>query len=134
VVAHGTLTPRRGWSISGVLQYYSTLPLNLLAGTNTVQGTAARPLVNGDFLSRNAGTGCDSFTVSARVSKSFVWRERARVEVTAEAFNALNHRNDVSLNATFGPGAYPANPLPSFGQATVAGDPRGGQLGLRVSF
>jgi hypothetical protein len=134
VVVHGTLTPRRGWSVSGVLQYYSALPLNVLAGSNTVQGTAARPVVNGDFLARNAGTGNDLFTVSARVSKSFAWGERVRVEATAEAFNAMNHRNNVALNATFGPGAYPANPLPTFGQATVAGDPRGGQLGLRVSF
>jgi hypothetical protein len=134
VVVHGTVTPRQGWSVSGVLQYYSALPLNVLAGTNTVQGTPARPMVNGDFIPRNAGTGNDLFTVSARVSKSFVLHDRVRVEATAEAFNALNHRNNLTLNATFGAGAYPANPLPSFRQPTGAGEPRSGQLGLRVSF
>ncbi|GAC1428960.1 MAG: hypothetical protein NVSMB62_26750 [Acidobacteriaceae bacterium] len=31
---------------------------------------------------------------------------RLRLEGMAEAFNALNHRNNLTLNANFGPGAY----------------------------
>jgi len=134
VMTHGTVTPLRGWSVSGALQYCSAFPLNVLTGTNTVQGTPSRPVVNGDYLPRNAGSGNDLFTASARVSKQFVWRERFRVEALVEAFNALNHRNNLTLNATFGPGAYPTNPLPTFRQVTSTGDRRSGQFGLRISF
>ena len=133
MTANGAVTGK-GWVLSGMLQYYSAFPLNVLAGSNTVQGTAARPVVNGDFVTRNAGTGNDLFTVSARISRVFSLRERVRMEVIAEAFNALNHRKNLSLNANFGPGAYPANPLPSFRQVTATGDPRSAQIALRMTF
>jgi hypothetical protein len=48
-----------------------------------------------------------------------------------EAFNLLNHVNIVQVNNTFGPGSMP---LPTFGQATAAADPRQVQLGIRWSF
>ena len=32
-----------GFQLSGMLQYYSSFPLNITSGSNTVQGTAARP-------------------------------------------------------------------------------------------
>ena len=125
----------RGFEWSGSLQYYSALPFNITTGANTTQGTAARPaLANGASLSRNAGTGFDFFTVSARLSRNFRIDQRWRVQALAEAFNALNHRNDIIPNGVFGAGAYPANPLPAFGQATAVGDPRSVQLALRVIF
>src|SRR5262249_9352411 len=46
-----------GFQLSGMLQYYSTLPFNILAGTNTTQGTPARPIVNGSYIPRNTGLG-----------------------------------------------------------------------------
>lgn len=134
VVVHGTATPGRRWSVGGLLQYYSALPLNVLAGTNTIQGTPARPSVGGEFIARNAGTGNDLFTVSARVSRWFRIRERARLEAIAEAFNALNHRNNLTLNTSFGPGAYPGAPLPGFRQVTAVSEARSAQLALRFSF
>lgn len=124
----------RGFDFGAVLQYYSALPFNVTSGSNTVQGTAARPLVNGAYLARNAGTGFDLLNVSARASRAFSLGERRRLEAIAECFNALNHVNGVTLNGTFGPGAYPANPLPSFRQTTGVADPRSAQLALRVSF
>ena len=60
--------------------------------------------------------------------------ERVRVEALAEAFNALNHRNNLTLNGVFGAGAYPANPSPAFRQVTAVNDPRAAQFALRVSF
>jgi TonB-dependent receptor-like protein len=123
-----------GFQLSGVLQYYSALPLNITSGLTTVEGTAARPVVDGAFIARNAGTGPDFFTASARVSRSFKARGRMRVEALAEVFNLTNRRNVVALNGNFGPGAYPADPSPAFGQATAVGDSRSAQLALRVSF
>jgi hypothetical protein len=124
----------RGFQLSGMLQYYSALPLNITSGVNTIQGTAGRPLVNGNYIGRNAGTGNDLFSVSTRLSRSFALSERVSVEALAEAFNALNHRNNLTKNGVFGSGAFPSSPSSSFGQVTAVNDPRSLQLALRVRF
>jgi hypothetical protein len=123
-----------GFQLSTTLQYYSALPFNIAAGSNTVQGTAARPIVNGAFISRNAGTGFDLFNVNARISRTFPISEHLRLEGIAEAFNLFNHTNGVTLNGTFGPGVYPGNPAPGFKQITAVADSRTLQFALRVSF
>jgi hypothetical protein len=123
-----------GFELSGMFQYYSALPFNITTGTNTIQGTSARPTVNGAFISRNAGTGFDFVNLSARLSRTFQISESVSVQGMVEAFNALNHFNGVTNNSVFGTGAYPANPSPSFGQVTSVSDPRSLQLGVRVRF
>ncbi len=123
-----------GFQLSGMLQFYSTLPQNITTGATTIQGTTGRPLVNGEYLQRNAGAGSDFFSVSMRVSRKFTITEGVRLEAMAEAFNALNHRNNLTRNGVFGTGAYPTNPSASFGQITAVNDPRSLQLALRVSF
>jgi hypothetical protein len=146
----GQLT--HGWKLSGVLQYYSALPFNITTGGNTKQGTAQRPCAPGFSLSaggvnpctealrgavigRNAGVGFDWFTLNARLSRTVALTERVNLECMAEAFNALNQRNDLIPNGTFGTAAYPGNPTnASFGQATAVGDPRNVQLAMRVTF
>jgi hypothetical protein len=123
-----------GFQVSGMLQYYSALPWNITTGATTIQGTAARPVVNGDFIGRNVGTGNDLFSLSTRVSRTFALGERLRLEALAEAFNALNHRNNLTRNGTFGTGAYPLAPAPAFGQVTAVNDARSMQLALRLKF
>ncbi|HXA48649.1 MAG TPA: TonB-dependent receptor [Candidatus Acidoferrum sp.] len=130
----GTLHAPLGIEVSGTMQYYSALPFNITTGAQTVQGTTARPLVNGVAIARNSGSGFDLWSVNARVSRGFRLAEHAKLEAMVESFNALNHVNGVSLNGTFGTGAYPANPSPVFGQVTAVGDPRSLQLGLRLGF
>jgi hypothetical protein len=128
----GRLT--HGYQLSGILQYYSALPLNIVSGVNTIQGAPARPIVNGEFIGRNTGTGNDFFGVNSRFSRSFALSERLHLEAMAEAFNLLNHRNNLSLNNNFGAGAYPANPSPAFRQVTAVNDPRSLQFALRLRF
>ena len=41
-----------GFQLSGMMQYYSALPFNISAGTTTIQGTTARPIVNGITLTQ----------------------------------------------------------------------------------
>jgi hypothetical protein len=118
LVLDGSVRVPGGFAVSGMMQYYSALPLNITSGVTTVQGTAGRPIVDGAFIPRNAGTGSDFFTLSARVSRDFVVG-RVRIEGLAEAFNLTNRRNVLARNATFGSGAYPASPLPSFNQITA---------------
>jgi hypothetical protein len=134
VVFDAAIRIGHGFQLSGMLQYYSALPFNITSGTTTIQGTAARPTVNGAFISRNAGIGSDYFGLSARLSRTFALTERVRLEGIAEAFNALNHRNNLTRNGTFGAGAYPANPSATFGQITAVNDPRSVQLALRLRF
>jgi hypothetical protein len=131
---NGALHPGFGFELSGLLQYYSALPLNITSGVTTIQGTAGRPIVNGDFIGRNTGTGSDLFQTSVRLSRRFALAETITLEAFAEAFNALNHRNNLTRNGNFGAGAYPSNPSASFGQVTSVLDPRGVQLAMRLRF
>ena len=123
-----------GFQLGGVLQYYSALPLNVTTGANTIQGTAARPVVNNGFIGRNAGEGSDFFGINARLSRTFTLTDRLRLLALVEAFNLLNHRNNLTKNGTFGAGSYPFNPSPAFGQVTAVNDPRSLQFALRITF
>lgn len=141
-----------GWRLGGILQYYSRLPFNITTGTTSRQATTQRPCAPGYSLTasaglnpcteglpgavigRNAGSGFDFFSLNARLSRTFALTEHLRLEGIAEAFNALNHRNDLIPNATFGTGMYPLTPSATFGQATAVGDPRSVQLAARISF
>ena len=141
-----------GWRLGGVMQYYSRLPFNVTTGANTKQGTSQRPCAAGFSLTaggglnpctealpgavigRNAGSGFAFFSLNARLSRSFSLTERIKLESIAEAFNMLNHRNDMIPTGTFGAGAYPAAGSATFGQATAVGDPRSVQVAARLTF
>lgn len=138
-----------GWRLGGILQYYSRLPFNAVTGGTTRQGTTQRPCAPGFILTanggqnpctqalpgaligRNTGAGFDFFGLNARLSRTFALTERIRLEAIAEAFNALNHRNDMIPNGAFGTGAAPSS---IFGQPTAVGDPRSIQLAARLTF
>jgi len=133
-----------GWMLSSMLQYYSPLPFNITTGTNSIQGTTLRPCapgvanctqaLPGTVIGRNAGVGFEFFNMNARLSRTFPIGERFRLEAIAEAFNALNHRNDLIPNGTFGTGTYPSAGNASFGKPTAVGDPRQVQLAARLTF
>ena len=141
-----------GWQIGGIIQYYSRLPFNIVTGANTKQATSQRPCapgfsltasggtnpcteaLAGAIIGRNAGIGFDFFAINARLSRIFSLTDRVKLEGMAEAFNSLNHRNDMIPNATWGTGTYPTTPNTTFGQATAVGDPRNIQLGARINF
>ena len=137
-----------GWRLGGILQYYSRSPFNLVTGASTLQQAAARPCtvaafgtvacsegIQGTVIGRNTGIGFDFFSLNARVSRTFGLTERVKLETIAEAFNALNHRNDAIPNGTFGTGRIDLAPTnATFGQATAVNDPRSVQLAARISF
>ena len=124
----------RGFQLTTMLQYYSPLPFNITTGANTIQGTSARPTINGAFISRNAGNGFDFVNLNARLSRAFRVSEKVRADAMLEGFNLTNHVNGVTLNGVFGTGAYPTNPSSTFGQVTAVNDSRALQLAVRVSF
>jgi hypothetical protein len=133
LVANGGLQVA-GFRLSGVVQAYSAAPRNITSGVTTLQGTAGRPLVNGEFIARNAGEGDAFFTLGARVSRSFHVAGRVELEALVEGFNLTNRTNVLTRNTNFGAGVYPTNPSPTFMQITSVGDPRAVQLGVRVRF
>lgn len=120
--------------LTTMLQVYSPFPFNITTGANTIQGTPARPTINGVFINRNAGSAFDFFNVNARLSRVFQLMERLRLEAMVEAFNLTNHVNVVTLNGVFGASAYPTTPSPGFKQITAVGDPRGVQFALKLTF
>jgi hypothetical protein len=122
------------FQFSWMVQAYSALPFNITTGANTVQGTAARPVVNGAFIPRNSGVGSDFSTTSVRVSRTFVLYGHTRIEGLVEAFNVFNSRNDLARVTVFGTGAYPASPALNYGTVTVVGDPRSLQFGVRLRY
>jgi hypothetical protein len=137
-----------GFQLSTTLQYYSALPFNIVTGVTNVQTTTSRPCLGiaatnanctiANMIGRNAGIGFDFFNVNTRLSRTFPLGERLRLQAIAEAFNALNHRNNQVPNTRFGSGVYPTNPVttpvPGFGDPTAVADPRQVQLALRLSF
>ena len=123
-----------GWQFTTSFTGYSPLPFNITTGANTVQGTGARPTVNGNYISRNAGEGHAILNLGFRLSRTFTVTERLRLQALAEMFNALNHVNVATLNGVFGTGTYPTNPSATFKQITAVNDPRSAQFGLRLSF
>ncbi len=73
-------------------------------------------------------------SVDVRVSKTFALGARAQLLGIFEVFNLFNRTNFTDINAVFGTGAYPVNPLPTYGQFEQAGPPRQAQVALRVTF
>jgi outer membrane receptor protein involved in Fe transport len=124
----------RGFQFGGVVQAYSAPPFNITSGVTTIQGTAGRPIVDGEFIERNAGEGTPFFTVSARVSRIFRIRERWQVELLVEGFNLTDRANVVTRNTNFGAGSYPDSPASAFNQITAVGEPRSFQFGARLRF
>jgi len=124
----------KGVMLSAMIQAYSAPPFNITSGVTTVQGTAGRPIVNGTFIERNAGTGTPFFMMNARLSRNFRFGNRWQFEVMAEGFNLTDRANVVTRNANFGAGAYPSTPSSTFNQITAVGEPRSFQFGARVRF
>jgi hypothetical protein len=123
-----------GFQVSTMLQAYSAAPFNITSGVTTIQGTAGRPVVNGEYIPRNSGVGDEFFSMSLRVSRTFRIGSWTRLEAMAEVFNLTNAVNEIARNTNFGTGAYPANPSRSFNQVTAVGDPRSWQFALRLRF
>jgi carboxypeptidase family protein/TonB-dependent receptor-like protein len=134
LVVNGAVQLPYDLELAGALQVYSSLPFNITSGVTTIQGTAGRPIVNGQFIERNAGVGSDFLSLNARLSRWFSLSGRLQCQGIIEAFNLTNHQNVLTRNTNFGSGLYPTNPSPSFGQVTAVGDPRTIQLAVRLRF
>jgi Carboxypeptidase regulatory-like domain/TonB-dependent Receptor Plug Domain len=130
--------------ISSIITIASGRPYNVLAGADlngdgnggaTAPDRArANPTDPSSTVGRNSATMPRQATVDLRVSRRFPLGGRVRLDGIFEVFNLFNLTNYTEINNIFGTGAYPANPLPTFGQFTQAASPRQIQLALKVTF
>ena len=114
---------------SYIFSYGSALPFNVLTGNDRNFDTSVNDRPVG--IGRNTGEGFDFASLDVRVSRFVRFSERFSVELIAEGFNVLNRANLQLPNNVFGPGTIP---LPAFGGATSASDPRQIQFGLKVQL
>jgi hypothetical protein len=78
---------------------------------------------NGD-LGRNTGTKPFVVFTDFRLARTFTFRNKLGLQVTADAFNLINKNNTLDVNLLY----------TNAGQPTAASDPRQFQFGARVSF
>jgi hypothetical protein len=105
----------RNWSLGPAIYLAASRPFNALTGVdnNSDGNVSDRPVVNGGLYGRNVGQGTPLYDVQIFVQKDFVFSERYRLSLRAEAFNLFNHANIVGRNGTWGNGNQP---LPTYGQ------------------
>jgi hypothetical protein len=113
-----------GWLLSYIYTYTSPLPFNLQTGIDLNGDSNANDRPAG--VGRNTGEGFGFQSLDVRLSRAFAVTERIKLEGTADAFNVMNHANFMVPNNVIG--------RATFGQPTLAGDPRQMQFGLRVNF
>jgi hypothetical protein len=130
--------------LSSIITVASGRPYNILAGADLngdgnggafppdrARRTPADP---GSSVSRNSGTLPNQAVVDLRVSRRFGHGSVGSTDLMFEVFNLFNRTNYTEINNIFGTGAYPTNPLPTYGQFTQAGPPLQMQLAVKVSF
>ena len=131
-------------TLSGIVVLGSGRPFNVLAGVdlngNKDGGGSPTDRPRRDTkdpstsIGRNAGQLPAQYTVDVRVAKRVGLGSRARLDLMIDIFNLFNRTNYTDVDAIFGPGPYPDNPKPTYGQYTAAAPPFQAQLGAKLSF
>jgi hypothetical protein len=117
-----------GFQVGYVASYATGVPFNPVTGTDRNNDTTVNDRPVG--MGRNSARQPSTSSFDCRISRAFL-AGRHKIEVIAEAFNLFDHFNVLNVNNTFGQGTAP---IATYGQPTVAGDPRQMQLGVRWSF
>jgi hypothetical protein len=90
-------------------------------------------------VGRNSQTAAAQYNVDLRVSRKFKFGRNASFEAMLDAFNLFNRVSffedtNQSSFTIFGAGAYPSNPLATYGKYTLTLPPRQVQLAAKISF
>ncbi len=113
LVLSGVYVAPFGFTAGGIATLASGLPYDIVTGVNNSGDTGAttdRPVINGVVVGRNTGRGTPLYDLEPFGEKSIALGRNAdaiRVNLRAEAFNLLNHRNVVGFSGTYGNGALP---------------------------
>jgi hypothetical protein len=135
--------------LSGIVTAASGRPFTPLAGADLngdgnggafpPDRARVNPADEATSVGRNSESTAAQYTVDARLSRKFPLGTRAAVDLMLEAFNLFNRANFIedtnqSSFVIFGTGAYPTNPLPTYGKYTLTLPPRQLQLAAKLSF
>ncbi|PWT80391.1 MAG: hypothetical protein C5B57_12340 [Blastocatellia bacterium] len=132
-------------SFSTILTVASGRPYNILAGADlngdgdggTIPGPDRARAVLSDpstSIPRDSGRLPAQASLDLRVTKQLGLGGRRTIDAIFEVFNVFNKANMTDINNIFGVGAYPTNPLPTFGQFQQAAPPRQVQLAVKMNF
>ena len=119
----------RNFKLAWLFTYGSPQPFNIQTGGDRNNDTNVNDRPAG--VARNSGVGFDYAALDLRIGYRIQLPRTLVAEVSLDVFNALNRTNLLLPNNTFGIGS---EPLPAFGRATAAADPRQLQIGVRVRF
>jgi hypothetical protein len=146
-VASGRYDARGGLTIAGIFSAASGLPFTPLAGADLngdgiPDSDRARrvPADASTAVGRNSERLPAQVALDLRVSRQLRLASGVTLTPMLEAFNVFNRTNVSDVNAVFGTGAYPAEPLldaqgrSSFGRTQQTLAPRQIQLAARLSF
>ena len=124
IAATGSVDLPLGVRLSAMMYYRSKLPYNIRLGYDANKDglSADRP---DEYLIRNSGVGNDYFTLDARISKFFHFKQFS-LQLMAEAFNITNRVNFGSPDGNMR--------SKTFGKATTAEAPRLIQFGVRFDW
>lgn len=135
--------------VSGILTAASGRPFTPLAGTDlngdgnggSFPSDRARvnPADESTSVGRNSQQTEAQFNVDMRVSRRFALGRRAAFEAILDVFNlfdTVNFYEDTNQSSftIFGAGAYPSNPLPTYGRYTQTLPPRQAQIAGKIIF
>ncbi len=118
-----------GLRVGYVFSYATGVPFNVQTGTDRNNDTNVNDRPAG--VGRNSARQPATSALDLRVSRDIRVARSSRIEVILEGFNVLSHVNVLNVNNIFGTGTVP---LATFGQPTLAADPRQMQLGVRWTF
>ena len=139
----------RGIQVSGILTAASGRPFTPLAGADlNADGNGGafpsdrartNPADEATSVGRNSQTAAAQNNVDLRVSRKFALGGRASFEALLDVFNLFDRDNffedsNQSSFTIFGAGAYPSNPLPTYGKYTLTLPPRQVQLAAKITF
>ena len=99
-----------------------------LVGTKDARGTVIKPI----SLPSDYQFGDPTLNTDVRLTKDFAYRERYRLSIFGEAFNAFNIANLTGYSYVIGPSF--GQPTTRFNQVFGSGGPRALQVGGRISF
>jgi hypothetical protein len=141
-VLSGSYLAPRDVQLSAILTLASGRPYNILGGADLngdgdggATDRARQTLADiATSVQRNAGTLPSQATVDLRVARRFVTGRGVGIDGIFEVFNLFNRANYTAVNNIFGTGAYPNQPLSTFGQFTQAAAPLQMQLAIKIRF
>jgi Carboxypeptidase regulatory-like domain/TonB-dependent Receptor Plug Domain len=143
-VFSGSQVIAAGIQLASIVTVASGRPYNVLAGQDlnndgdggVFPSDRARrvPADPASSVGRNSGLLPAQATVDLRIARRFRLPGGASLDAMLEAFNLFSRTNFTEINNIFGAGAYPTNPLVTFGQFEKAAPPFQGQLAIKVHF